>query len=124
MERMSTLWVGLGGAIGSIARYHLQLFARRWPGLPWGTLAVNVIGSFALAILVTLALRGRVSETTAVALGTGVLGGFTTYSGFNHETIALAQSGDWTRAILYVLATLVGCLAAGVAGWALVQGAR
>lgn len=121
---MSTLWVGLGGALGSIARYHVGLFAaRRGSGLPWGTLAVNVTGSLLLSLLMHLVLRGRVDETARVALGVGVLGGFTTYSSFNHETIALAQQGAWARAALYVTLTLVGCLVAGALGWLVARAA-
>jgi CrcB protein len=121
---MKTLWVGLGGALGSIARYHVgALTTRRWPGFPWGTLAVNVVGSLALAIVMALALRGRLDDTARVALAAGVLGGFTTYSTFNYETIALAQAGAWGKAAIYVAATVLGCLAAGAAGWLLARAA-
>jgi fluoride exporter len=120
--RMSTLWVGIGGALGSMARFHIGLFAlRRWPAMPWGTLAVNILGSLLLSLLMHLVLRGRIDETTRIALGVGVLGGFTTYSSFNHETIALAQQGAWGRAALYVVITLVGCFAAGILGWTLAR---
>lgn len=114
------LWIGLGGALGSIARHGVGLWlARRAPAFPWGTLLVNVLGSLLLGVVVTLALRGRVGETARLALGTGVLGGFTTYSTFNYETIALAQAGHLGRAALYVGATLIGALVGGVAGIAL-----
>ncbi|MGN6111342.1 MAG: fluoride efflux transporter CrcB [Kofleriaceae bacterium] len=114
---MNTLWVAFGGAIGSVARYQVGLAtARRWPGFPWGTLAVNVLGSLLLGIVLTLVLRDRLGETARVALGTGVLGGFTTYSSFNYETFSLVQAGDWGRAVLYVGVTLVGCLIAGGLG--------
>jgi CrcB protein len=117
---MTTLWVGLGGALGSIARYHVGLLVgRRGAPFPWATLAVNLAGSLLLAFLMHLALRGKIDETWRVALGTGVLGGFTTYSAFNYETFAMAQAGAWPRAAAYVAATLLGCLAAGAAGWAL-----
>jgi CrcB protein len=117
---MSTLWVGLGGALGSIARYHVGLLtARRFSGLPWGTLAVNLLGSLLLSLLVHLALRGRVDEPVRIALGVGVLGGFTTYSSFNHETLALLQQGAWPRAAAYVALTVLGGLACGALGWSL-----
>jgi CrcB protein len=117
---MSTLWVGLGGALGSIARYHVGLFAaRRWAGLPWGTLAVNLLGSLLLSLLLHLVLRGRLDEPARLALGVGVLGGFTTYSSFNHETFALLQQGAWPRAAIYVALTLLGCLGCGALGWTL-----
>ena len=121
---MSTLWVGLGGAIGSIARYHVGLWTtKRWPGFPWGTLAVNIIGSLLLSIVMQLVLRGRLDESTRIALGVGVLGGFTTYSSFNYETIELAQQGSWGRAAVYAAVTFAGCLAAGVLGWAVTRSA-
>lgn len=115
---MSTLWVGLGGALGSIARYHIGRFATaRDPSFPWGTLAVNLLGCLLISLLMQLVLRGRLDETARVLLGVGVLGGFTTYSSFNVEAIALAESGAWGRAILYVAITLAGGLLFGVAGW-------
>jgi CrcB protein len=114
---MNTLWVGLGGAIGSIARYHVGRFAvTRAPGFPWGTLAVNLLGCLLIGVLMQLVLRGRVQEPMRIALGVGLLGGFTTYSTFNHETIALAQSGAWGKAVAYVVVTLVGGLAVGALG--------
>jgi CrcB protein len=113
----NTVWVGIGGALGSIARYHLGGVAlRRWPGFPWGTLVVNVLGSFALCVVMQLVLRGRLDDSARIALGAGLLGGFTTYSSFNYETIALLQQGHWGRAVAYVAATLVGCLAVGFLG--------
>lgn len=115
---MNTLWVGLGGALGSIARYHVGRFAHaRAPTFPWGTLAVNLVGCLLISVLVQLVLRGRADDSLRLALGVGVLGGFTTYSSFNVETIALAESGAWGRAAAYVAITLVGGLALGVAGW-------
>ncbi len=115
---MNTLWVGLAGGLGSIARYHIGLFGNARAGqFPWGTLAVNLLGSLLISILMSLVLRGRLDESTRIAIGIGFLGGFTTYSTFNFETIAMAQSGEWGRAILYVAATLIGCLVLGVIGY-------
>jgi CrcB protein len=116
---MATIWVGIGGAIGSIARYQIGLaIGRRWSQLPWGTFAVNVVGSLLLGVVVALASRERIDDTMRLALGTGVLGGFTTYSTFNSEVIGLAQAGAWGRAIAYAALTVFACLAAGVLGWA------
>lgn len=123
---MNTLWVGLGGALGSIARYHVGKLVDR-PGayLPWGTLTVNVVGSFLIALVLHVASRTQtISPTAQLALTTGVLGGFTTYSAFNEQTLAMARNGAWIPVIVYVLSTLVGCLAAGALGWAVAQGAR
>jgi CrcB protein len=119
---MTTLWVALGGALGSVARYHVGLFASaRAQAFPWGTLAVNLLGSLLMGIVAQLVLRGRLDDATRIALASGVLGGFTTYSSFNAETIALAQSGAWGRAAIYVAATLLGGLALGIGGWFLAR---
>jgi CrcB protein len=92
------LWVALGGALGSVARYAVALGAMRWlgAGFPWGTVVVNVSGSFAIGLLAAL-----VTSDGRLALGAdarafviiGVLGGFTTFSSFSLETLALARSG-------------------------------
>ena len=115
---MTTLWVGLGGAVGSIARYHVGRFAQaRASSFPWGTLAVNVLGCFVISVLAQLALRGRIDETMRVGIGIGLVGGFTTYSTFNQETITFIEGGQWGRAGLYLAVTLVGGLVLGAAGW-------
>ncbi|MGA9525496.1 MAG: fluoride efflux transporter CrcB, partial [Myxococcaceae bacterium] len=111
------LWVCLGGAVGSGARYVATLGAMRLFGVAlWGTFAVNLLGSFLLGVIVPLALRGSLSEQMRLALGVGVMGGFTTYSTFNLEVLTLAQQGTSAHAALYAFATLVGCLAAGICG--------
>lgn len=114
------LWICLGGAAGTGARYLLSVWAfeKFGPAFPWGTFAVNVLGSFCAAALVQ-AGAAAMSPTLRMALTVGVMGGFTTYSTFNTETIWYAQGGDWRRAFANVAATLVACLAAGFAGAAL-----
>jgi CrcB protein len=115
-----TLWIALGGALGSAARYHVGLWLRPRDetGFPIGTLCVNVLGSLLLGLLVAAAAReGAISPTARLALGTGVLGGFTTYSAFNAETLAMTQRGAWALAAVYIGATLVGGLVAGWLGW-------
>jgi fluoride exporter len=111
------LWVCAGGAVGSGARYLAALGAMRLFGAAlWGTLAVNLLGSFLLGFLVQFALRGGLSEQMRLALGVGVMGGFTTYSTFNLEVLTLAQQGPGAQAVLYALGTLMGCLIAGALG--------
>lgn len=115
---MSTLLVGAGGALGAIARYHLgRLLASRAPGFPWGTLAINLLGCLLLGVLAHLLVRDRAGEAARLGLGVGALGGFTTYSTFNQETLALATGGAWGRAAAYIALTLLGGLAFGLAGW-------
>ena len=115
----SLLLVCLGGAVGSGLRYLVSGWTLRWlgTGFPWGTLAVNVLGSFLLAALMEAHLRGwSVPSELRVTLAVGVLGGFTTYSTFNFETMRSLESGAWALAAANAAATLVGCLAAGVLG--------
>jgi CrcB protein len=78
---------------------------------------VNVIGSFVLSLLLSLPARW-VSPELRLFAGAGFLGGFTTYSSFNHETLALVESGSGALAFANVAATLASCLAAGLAGLA------
>jgi fluoride exporter len=118
------LLVCAGGAIGSGARYLVGTFAlATWgSGFPWGTLAVNLAGSFLISVVMYLGLEvGPIGPDLRLFLAVGVMGGFTTYSSFNHETLSLAQRGQWGIAIAYVTATLLGAWAAGVAGLLVAQ---
>lgn len=108
-----------GGALGSGARYLLSLWVSGLTGstFPWGTIAVNVIGSFALALVLQAGIAtGGLSDTVRIGLATGVLGGFTTYSTFNYETVRYLQLGQWGAAATNVGLTLVACLVAGLLG--------
>jgi CrcB protein len=116
------LWICLGGAAGTGARYLLSgwALAAFGPAFPWGTFAVNVIGSFCVGLLMQVGLATPLlSPTLRLALTTGVMGGFTTYSTFNYETIRYVQDGAWRLAVGNVALTLAACLAAGFAGIAL-----
>jgi CrcB protein len=116
------LWICLGGAAGTGARYLLSgwALAALGAGFPYGTLAVNVIGSFCAGLLMQVGIATPlISPTLRLALTTGVMGGFTTYSTFNYETIRYMQDGAWRLAAGNVALTLFACLAAGLAGIAL-----
>jgi CrcB protein len=118
------LWICLGGAAGTGARYLISGWALvlLGPAFPYGTLAVNVTGSFLLGAIMHLALTTRLlSPTLRLALTSGVLGGFTTYSTFNYETLQYLREGAWAIGIANILLTVLACLAAGVAGLALAQ---
>ena len=113
------LLVCAGGALGSGARY----LVGTWTGaawgtaFPWGTLTVNLVGSFLIGVVMYLGLQvGAIGPDLRIFLAVGVLGGFTTYSSFNHETLALAQRGQWGLATAYVAATVLGAWVAGLAG--------
>lgn len=114
------LWVMLGGALGSGARYLALVACQRRFGLafPFGTLAVNLLGSFLLGVLLPIGLRGggALSPTAVIALSVGVLGGFTTYSSFSAETLALLQQGSHGSALANVAGTVLLGLAASWLG--------
>lgn len=116
MERL--LWIGLGGALGTIARYGIVVLCQSKLGaFPYGTIAVNLLGSFLLGALVQATLTSDlVSPTMRLALGTGVLGGFTTYSTFNADTVELLDRQMWPAAAANVAVTVFGSLALGFAG--------
>jgi CrcB protein len=111
------LLVCAGGALGSGARYLVSTWAARALGadFPRGTLLVNATGSFVLAAIFAFP-GGRLSPELRLFLGAGVLGGYTTYSSFNTETLALLEQGSAALALANVALTVLGCLVAGVAG--------
>lgn len=118
------LLICLGGAIGTAARYGISVWARGALGasFPYGTLAVNVIGSFLLAIIMYVGLHTElISPTTRLVLGTGVMGGFTTYSSFNYETLQMFEERSFRLGFVNVFVTLVGCFVAGFLGLALAK---
>jgi CrcB protein len=111
--------VCVGGALGSGARYLVASWAVEafGPGLPIGTLLVNLVGSYLIALVVGLSTRtAAVSPDVRLLLTTGVMGGFTTYSSFNHETLHILDEGAVAYALAYVAITVLGCLATGALG--------
>jgi fluoride exporter len=115
---MILLYVGLGGAVGSILRYVLGGAVQRatHAGFPYGTLFVNVAGCFFIGVLIKLFLNAEPPASLRALLVVGFCGGFTTFSSFTSETIGLFQSGAELRASVYVLASVTLCLAATAAG--------
>ena len=118
MQRL--VLVCAGGAFGSGVRYLIALGAVRWigPDFPYGTLLVNLVGSFLIGLVQQLAGVSVLSEESRLLLATGVMGGLTTYSAFSYETVRLLQLGAWRAAGLNVVGTTVLCLALCVAGMA------
>lgn len=113
------LWICLGGAVGTGARYLIsgRVIAVFGGSLPYGTLAVNLIGSFFMgAVARTGPVPGWISPDARFILMSGVLGGFTTYSAFNGETLRFFHDGEIAKAFLNVTLMLVLCLVAGCAG--------
>lgn len=114
----------VGGGLGSGARYLVStwMLARLGPGFPWGTLTVNVAGSFLLGALAQLGLSTSViSVEGRLLLASGFLGGFTTYSTFNQETLSYVQDGNWSVALINSSVTFASCLLAGLLGMATVR---
>ena len=109
--------VGLGSALGGMGRFWLSdaVTQRVGGAFPWGTILVNVSGSFVIGLLAALAVpEGRVllSPSAQWLLLTGVLGGYTTFSSFSLQTLNLAQDGRWLHASANVVGSLGCCLAA------------
>ncbi|MCU9848409.1 fluoride efflux transporter CrcB [Defluviimonas sp. WL0024] len=120
---LTLLQVALGGAIGASARYMTNVAAMRLigPGFPWGTVTVNVVGSFLMGALVVF-LAHRDGMRLAPFLMTGVLGGFTTFSAFSLDALTIWERGQTMLAAAYVLGSVTLSLAAIVAGMAAVRG--
>ncbi|HEX9477400.1 MAG TPA: fluoride efflux transporter CrcB [Methylomirabilota bacterium] len=112
----------LGGAVGTGARYLLGGVVARWagPDFPYGTLLINVLGSFLIGVVQQVGLTSLlIPDTLRLVLAVGVMGGFTTYSSFSYETIRLLEAGSWLAASVYVALTTALCLACCVAGLSL-----
>jgi CrcB protein len=106
----STLWIALGGALGSVGRFWLaaafELLLRS--DFPWATVVTNITGSFAIGVVAALPMDLHLRQFLMI----GVLGGFTTFSAFSLQTLALAEAGDWPKAAANVLGSVILCLLA------------
>ena len=112
---LDVLWVGVGGGVGAITRYTLGLWIaeRLGTSFPWGTWTINVTGSLAIGLLLTvLTERVVVDPAWRLLLVVGFLGGYTTFSSYTFEALTLARAGEWPFALAYVLGSnVVGLLA-------------
>jgi CrcB protein len=117
-----TVLVALGGALGSTARYWIALWALPISrGLPWGTILINIAGSFAIGLFGTLTLaHGRypVPESARLFFMVGICGGFTTFSSFSLQTLDLLRAGAPGRALANAALSLLLCLGAVALGHA------
>lgn len=104
--------VALGGSIGAVFRYLISIFMIQVFGssFPFGTLLVNVIGSFFMGVIYALGQMSHISPELKALIGIGLLGALTTFSTFSNETLLLMQEGDWLKAILNVVLNLSLCL--------------
>jgi CrcB protein len=116
--------VAVGGALGSVGRFWLTtvMTALTGPRFPWGTLLINVLGSFVIGLVAGITLvPGRVGmhPDIRIFLMTGVCGGFTTFSAFSLQTLELMQGGEIVLALGYVVGSVALCVLGTYAGWLL-----
>ena len=114
---MTVMWVFIAGGLGSASRYLVGLWAAAAFGVafPYGTLIVNLTGCFAFGVVVQLATAGAWHNDVRAAIAAGFLGGFTTYSSFNQETLTMMTTAPGAAA-MNIAITLAGGLAAGAIG--------
>lgn len=115
--------VMIGGAIGAGARHLVgqAMLARFGPAFPWGTLSINIVGSLLMGLLVGALVRSGGDDTTRLFVGVGILGGFTTFSSFSMEYWMLFERGQNAQAAAYILASVLGAIAACGLGLFLVR---
>lgn len=111
-------WIALAGAVGAPARYVLDAWLddRLDGAFPWGTYAVNVIGSVLFGLLIGLQHGGDISLKAATIFGSGFCGAFTTFSTHAVESVRLTEDGAWRLAAYNVVGTLASCLAGAAVG--------
>ena len=118
------LWIAVGSALGGMARYWCSGVAARLIGetFPWGTIIVNIVGSFIIGFFATLTgPDGRIFADTLTRqfVMIGLCGGYTTFSSFSLQTLALVQDGEWLLASANIALSVIACLLAVWAGYAL-----
>ncbi|TVP09958.1 fluoride efflux transporter CrcB [Shewanella sp. KCT] len=106
------IFVALGGSIGAVFRYLISIFMIQVFGssFPFGTLMVNVIGSFLMGVIYALGEASQVSPEIKALVGVGLLGALTTFSTFSNETLLLMQQGAWLKAFTNIALNLCLCL--------------
>jgi CrcB protein len=118
------LWIALGGALGSMARFWLAAFVAEimGPQFPWGTILINIVGSFVIGYFAKFSGPGGrlvASFNARAFVMVGICGGFTTFSAFSLQTLDLARENDWAQAGANIVLSVVMCLLAVWAGHAL-----
>ena len=119
---MTVLLIGLGGFAGAVGRYGMSLLTKGLSGdFPWGTLLVNLIGSFCIGLVYQMTLAWNIDERLSSMVMLGVLGGFTTFSTISLETLRLFEKGDLLFALLNILFSAAACVFAAWLGRLLVR---
>ena len=116
------LWIALGGALGSMARFWLAIAVAEKLGqqFPWGTILINIVGSFVIGFFATFTGPGgrmAASFNARAFVMVGICGGFTTFSAFSLQLLELFQTGDVIPAVLYAAGSVVLCLLFVWGGW-------
>jgi CrcB protein len=119
---VASLFVVIGSGLGGLARYWLTLaVARAWgEAFPWGTLLINVLGSFVIGLFFTFTAADGpwpASTNARLLVMTGICGGFTTFSAFSLQSLQLLRDGQWLPALAYMAGSVVLCLAAVALGY-------
>jgi CrcB protein len=116
--------VGIAGALGAVARYLLGRFIAEQSGsqIPWGTLIINITGAFLIGLVFAFTAQKFISPALQSILATGFLGGYTTFSTMNWESLQLARGGSTVRCFLYLGGSFVLGLAAEMLGMTIGRG--
>lgn len=103
------LLIGSGGFAGSILRYVISMLVQNkfLSSFPYGTISVNLIGSFFIGVVYALVERGNLSPETRIFIATGLLGGFTTFSAFSLDALNLIQEGLWVEGASYIIVSVI-----------------
>lgn len=117
------LFVGIGGALGTISRYLISLLpVKPQNGFPVVTLCINIIGAFFIGLIVALATKNKHFDPGLLLfLKVGICGGFTTFSTFSLETVGLLRAGNYFAAVSYMALSVILCLAAVISAQVLVK---
>ncbi|MDO4987859.1 MAG: fluoride efflux transporter CrcB [Synergistes sp.] len=114
---LNCLFVGVGGFIGSVLRYLVGLILVKCGSFPIGTFAVNIAGAFAIGFIAAYSMKNTSVDPHLLLMAkVGICGGFTTFSTFSLETLTIVRSGNIGTAVLYVVASIVACVAAVLCG--------
>ncbi len=120
MSFTTCLIVMIGGALGTLARYAVSVLAAPYSrDMPWGTIVINITGSFVIGLFGTLTLasgRFPVSDNLRLFVMIGLCGGYTTFSSFSLQTLDLIRAGAMTRAMINIAVSVVLCVAATACG--------